>query len=286
MRISTLFALFISLFFYSGCKKINPDEEIPSYIHIPSVSLSVDSINQGTCLQDITDVWIFKGDEFIGCYPVGARVPVLAEGNTVIKMRAGIKNAGVASLRSIYPMMQFFETTIFLKRGAVVELKPVFEYFSGISFLRMESFSNPGTIFAPTPSSDTILVTYPGNGTEAIPGQGNCGQVYLDNTYQVFEVQSGSPVPYQLQGRICYLEMHYKCNSDFFVSVSDGGVDVRLCARVFDTGGIWKKIYIPLTDNLNNFPTLFNFFLVLRASRISTGPDPRIYFDNIKIIRQ
>ncbi len=282
----TFFFLVLIGFILAGCKKINPPEEIPSYLFIPYATFATDSVNQGTMLHDFTDVWVFKGDEFIGCYPTGSRVPVLAEGNTVIKMRAGIKNAGVASLRSIYTLTQFYETTINLKRGQIDTLIPVFEYFSGISFLRMESFSNPGTIFTPTPSSDTFLVNYPGTGSEALDGQGNCGFVYLDQTYQVFEVQTGSSIPYQIQGRVCYLEIQCKTNSDLFVSVSDGANDVRLCGTIYDTEGRWKKIYIPLTDNLNTFPTLYNFYLILRATRLADKPDPRIYIDNIKVIRQ
>ena len=281
-----LVLLFSGVIVFYSCKKLNPDEEVPSYIYIPYCDFTSDSLNQGTKLQEFTDVWLFKGDEFIGCYPVGSNIPILAEGNTIIKMRAGIKNVGIASLRSIYPMVQFYETTVNLKRGEIQTVIPTFSYFSGISFLRLESFSSPGTILAPTTSTDTFLNIYSGTGLEALPGQGDCGFVYLDNTYQVFDAVSGSAIPYQIQGRICYLEMHYKTNVDLYVSVSNGGTDLRLCARVFDTSGKWKKVYIPLTENLNTAPTLSNFFLVLHASRPGNGPDPRIYMDNIKIIRQ
>ena len=131
-----------------------------------------------------------------------------------------------------------------------------------------------------------LFRSYPGTGSEALDGQGNCGFVYLDQTYQVFEVQTGSSIPYQIQGRVCYLEIQCKTNSDLFVSVSDGANDVRLCGTIYDTEGRWKKIYIPLTDNLNTFPTLYNFYLILRATRLADKPDPRIYIDNIKVIRQ
>ena len=280
-----LLILPLQLFFF-GCKKINPEEEIPSYIYIPYCKFTSDSLNQGTNLQDFSDVWVFKNNDFLGCYPVGSKIPILAEGNTIIKMRAGIKNVGIESLRSIYPMVQFYETNVNLKRGEVQTIVPDFLYFTGISFLRLESFSNPGTILAPTLSTDTFLSVYSGSGPESIPGQGNCGFIYLDNVYQFFEAISGSAIPYQLPSRLCYLEMHYKSNTDLNISVSNGSTDIRLCARLFATEGNWKKIYIPLTENLNLAPTLLNFYLVLRASRTGSGPDPRIYIDNIKIIRQ
>jgi hypothetical protein len=280
------FFFIVLILIFVGCKKLNPDEEIPSYIYVPYCDFTTDSLNQGTKLQDFSDIWVFIGDDFIGCFPVGSRIPVLAEGNKVIKMRAGIKNVGIESLRSIYPMAQFYETNVDLKRGQVQTVIPNFTYFSGISFLRLESFSNPGTIFSPTPSADTFLTVYSGSGPEAIPGQGNCGFVYLDSYYQVFDAITGSAIPYQIQGRLCYLEMHYKTNVNIFVSVSNGFNDIRLCAQVYDTQGQWKKTYIPLTENINVAPTLSNFYLVLRASTPSGGPEPRIYLDNIKIIRQ
>lgn len=276
------FIILFSALIFPGCKKLNPDEEIPSYITVPYARLVTDSINQGTALQDFTDVWVFNNNDFIGCYPVGSRVPILAEGNTIIKMRAGIKNAGIGSLRSVYPLVQFYETVVNLQRGQVQTVIPDFQYFSGITFLKLESFSAAGTFLAQTPSSDTFLVTY--NGPEALPGQGNCALIHLHNQYQVFDAQSGSAIPYQ-QGATCYMEIHYKTSLPLYVSVSNGFTDIRN-AVVINPSDTWKKMYIPLTDYLNVPPTLTNFYLVLHAMRGASDPEGKIYIDNIKIIRQ
>jgi hypothetical protein len=274
--------IFFAAVILPGCKKLNPDEEIPSYISVPSCKLVVDSVNQGTSLQEFTDVWVFVNDNFIGTYAVGSKIPILAEGNTVIKMRAGIKNAGISSLRSMYPFTQFYETTVNLVRGQVQTVIPEFNYFSGIAFLKLEDFSSPGTFLSPTPSTDTTLVIY--NGTEGLPGQGQCALVHLHDDYLVFDAQSGSSIPY-LAGSPCYLEIHYKTNVSIFISVSNGFNDVRMCAIILPTG-TWSKMYIPLADYLNLAPTLNNFYFVMHASRLPGSEEAKIYFDNIKIIRQ
>ncbi len=266
-----------------GCKKLNPDEQIPSYISVPYYTFTTDSLNQGTSLQAFTDVWVFNNNDFIGAYPIGSKIPILAEGNTIIKMRAGIKNAGVSDLRSMYAVTQFYETTIDLKRGEVKTVIPEFTYFSGITFLKLENFSAPGTFLASTPSSDTNLVTY--NGTESLPGQGQCALVHLHDQYQVFDARSGSSIPYQVQGAVCFAEIHYKSNVPLVIAVSNGLTDIRSCATLLPTG-VWKKLYLPLTDFLNIPPTLNNFYFVMHASRGINEPEAKIYFDNIKIIRQ
>ncbi|MBC7863896.1 MAG: hypothetical protein IAF38_13050 [Bacteroidia bacterium] len=264
-----------------SCKKfMNPDEEIPSYIYVPACTFSADTINQGTRIQKISDVWVFKGNDFLGAFPIGAKIPVLAEGNTEIKMRAGIKNYGIGDLRAIYPITQFYDVNVDLKRGEVVNMTPDFSYFSGITFIKLESFSSPGTFLTQSLSSDTMLVSY--TGPEAMPGQGACAYVHLDSTYQVFEALSGFPHPY-VQGAITYLEINYKSNVDIAIAVSNGINDVRTVCRL-KASATWNKMYAPLTEALNAPSTLSNFFFVIHAVAANNNAD--IYFDNIKIIKQ
>lgn len=266
----------------SSCRKYNPDEEIPSYISIPYFTFNADSANQGTSLHDFSDAWVFRGNEFLGVFPIGTKIPVLAEGDTEIKIRPGIKQCGIGDLRSIYGPCQFYIATVNLKRGEVATIVPQFTYFSGVTFSKLESFSSPGTFLTQSPSSDTFLVMY--NGPEALPGQGNCAHVYLDNTYLVFDARSGSPHVYT-QGSSVFLELHYKTEAELIFSVSDGNIDLRKACSVLPSAE-WKKMYVNLTEAISGPFTLTNYYLVLHATLPAGKSSANIYFDNIKLIRQ
>lgn len=280
-----LFFVVSSLFLLSSCSKKSSSDGIPAFIQIPYFTTVTDTLNQGTSIQNYTDVWLYNNNEFLGCFPIGTKIPILADGNTLIRMGAGIKNGGVSDLRSYYPLMHFYETNINLVRGKVASVVPEFNYFTGISFLKLEDFSQAGTFLAKSASSDTFLVKY--TGAESIAGQGYCAHVYLNDTYRVFDVISGASIPYSLQTSNCYLEIQYKSNIDLTISVSDGNTDIRpvvtLLAQVSPN---WKKVYVPLISQLNGPYWLANFYFVMHASVPGNGTIGEIYFDNIKIIRQ
>ncbi len=216
---------------------------------------------------------------------MGSNIPILAEGNTFLRMGAGIKNAGISDLRSDYPMIHFYESNVNLVRGKVTEVVPDFKYFTGVTFLKLEDFDQSGLSFAKTASSDTMLVKY--IGSESIPGQQHCGYVYLDNTYMVFDAMSSASIPYSVQVSKVYMEIQYKSNVDLTISVSDGLSDIRPAVTLKAQSSLsWKKVYIPLIDQLNGPTWLSNFYIVLHAFVPGNGTVGQIYFDNIKIIRQ
>lgn len=127
--------------------KKSSSDGIPAFIQIPYFTTVTDTLNQGTSIQNYTDVWLYNNNEFLGCFPIGTKIPILADGNTLIRMGAGIKNGGVSDLRSYYPLMHFYETNINLVRGKVASVVPEFNYFTGISFLKLEDFSQAGTFW-------------------------------------------------------------------------------------------------------------------------------------------
>jgi hypothetical protein len=182
-------------------------------------------------------------------------------------------------------MVHFYESNVNLVRGQVSSVVPDFQYFTGVTFLKLENFDQPGTFLSKSPSSDTFLVDY--SGPESIPGQGYCAHVYLNDTYRVFDAISGSPIPYSVQGAKAYAEIQYKTNVDLVLSVSDGNTDIRPAVTLIgEPSPVWKKVYVPLISVLNGPSTLSNFYFVMHASVPGNGTVGEIYFDNIKIIRQ
>ena len=71
-----------------SCKKdVN---NIPSYVSINSIALSSDATD------NITDAWVYIDDNLQGVYELPANFPVLAEGKHSLRVRAGIKDNGIA----------------------------------------------------------------------------------------------------------------------------------------------------------------------------------------------
>ena len=60
-----LSALLVVLFQFSGCEVINPDEEIPSYLYIPKITLNTDYPSQGSNSNGIADGWVYVDDYLI-----------------------------------------------------------------------------------------------------------------------------------------------------------------------------------------------------------------------------
>ena len=119
----------------SSCDIINPEEEIPAYLSIPSFDLNTDDFSQGTSAHGIQDAWVFVGGELLGAYPLPATVPVLAEGDQDLFILPGIKRNGISATTGPYPFYNPFETNVTLTRGSVLMVEATTSYASGTIFL-------------------------------------------------------------------------------------------------------------------------------------------------------
>ena len=84
------------LILLSSCKK-EPVNKIPGFIKIDDIIL-----NNNTT-DNITDAWVYINDQLQGVYELPAHFPVLEIGKNKLRIRAGIKNNGIASSRAAYP---------------------------------------------------------------------------------------------------------------------------------------------------------------------------------------
>src|ERR1044071_5141348 len=129
-----LFALAVGAFSFDGCQVFDPAEDIPSYIHIDSIGLSVNS-NEGTASHAIPDAWVYIDGALLGGYELPVNIPVLKEGTHTILVLSGIKQNGLSTTRAIYPEYQGWDTTVTLTRGQITHLGPiVVHYFPSTNF--------------------------------------------------------------------------------------------------------------------------------------------------------
>lgn len=282
-----LTGLWLVTILLSTCEVFDPEEQIPSYLEIQPFTLNTDITSQGTNDAKITEVWVFVEGEFLGAYSLPAKVPILATGETNIRIEAGIKENGIASRPDIYVFYEPYEVSLNLEPYETYTIEPGTRYVPETKFGFIEDFeSNRPRIF-------TQLL----NGSEGVEltqedvFQGEySGKITLrrdDNL--VVEVSSFQEFSGLLEaGVFIYLEMNYKSDAPVLWGiVGDSGTATGL-ERYYEAGfapkDSWNKIYFSLAGIIND-SQLDSYQFSLRAFLDEESPDSAtVYLDNIKLV--
>ena len=70
---------FLMLLTFSSCSFLDQNEPTPSYLYISEFRLKT-QVNQGSTSERITDIWLFNDTEFLGMFPLPAKIPLLLYG--------------------------------------------------------------------------------------------------------------------------------------------------------------------------------------------------------------
>ena len=269
--------------FFSGC---DSEEPIPAYVHINDIDFEVRP-GEGSSSHKITDAWFYTGGQgggLQGAYELPASFPVLETGEKQILVRGGIFISGLSSYRAVYPFYNFYIDTVQFEPNGDIFLEPKVQYFDGLNFVWMDDFEDPGVTVEETSSSDTVL--YRVTGSDAFEGNGAMA-FYLDTNRFFFECQSSET--YQLprgQERYTFLEMNYRCNNRFVVGLiaETPSEFVQLESVYVLPSEDWNKIYINLTNQVNEFQNALNYRVFIGASLEPGVENAEVYIDNIKLI--
>lgn len=281
LRIVGLLIPVIGAFGFAGCSILDPAEEIPSYVRINSISLTINNSNiEGTGSQKITDAWVYVDGELLGGYEMPVSIPILKEGTHTILILAGIKQNGLSTTRAIYPKYKGWESSITLTRGQVVTVNPVVQYFPITNFVWMCDFDGAGTNIddsdGPWPNRLQVL-----SGSEAF--ENFSGYVTLNSDTNEFYAQSS--LAYTLDNsQDVYLEMNYKCNQEFVVGIKNttNGDFVPWCEVQGSTG--WNKIYIRLNDAILTQPPGGVYHVYIAMKKADDVSNPFLWIDELKLI--
>ncbi|MFN3342702.1 MAG: hypothetical protein ACK40M_08405 [Flavobacteriales bacterium] len=290
-RLYVIIALIITGFV--SCQK--DQGEIPSYIYIPDIRLTTTSA-QGSTSDDIIDAWVYVDDNPIGCFPLPARVPILAEGNRKISVYGGIKADGISTRRRRYIFYQPFVTNSFtLRRGMVDTLKGAFEpvvsyYPSNQITIWYEDFTDPFVPFFQDAISDTTInrITDPG---EVFEGAG-CGLLTLSATQNFVQVATSENFDLPKGGIPVYLELNYKANQAFAVglrSIYPSNIlnqENTIIRDTYDDNGVlvWKKIYCEFTELVSSNINAISHEIFFRVYKDQGVSVPLVYIDNVRLI--
>lgn len=282
-KISTFWVIltvFIGLGF-SSCEIINPEEEIPSYIHIDSISL-----NAGySAPHSITDAWLYVNGQLQGVFELPATVPVLASGPSSILVAPGIKINGISLTRMAYPFFEFYKGETELIRDSIIQIYPETSYKGTTRW--EENFEDIGFTLQATSSSDTTVnrVTDPskvfqgtGSALFALSASQTSFEAISSNTFQL--PKGGTPV---------FLEINYKCNNTFAVGIFSNTVSQLVQvppSLVINPKSEWNRIYINLTNAVSAQAQAIDYNIYFYMEKDLGNTTAEAYVDNIRLVHQ
>ena len=267
-----LVILVISIF---SCTKEN--SSIPAYVEINTVNLLTDP-NFGESTENISDIWFYVDDILQGVYEIPVQFPILEQGTKNIRIRAGVKANGISSTRIQYPFYSSYIDTIELNEDESINISPEFTYNNAYQAI-IEDFESSGTIIDSTLNSeiDFSIITEDQLNYYAYAKIDTPNINFEVSTQDLILPQQGAPV---------YLEIDYKCSTEFLV-----GVYVNYSQNVEKKDLIWvtskedwNKIYINLTQTISESIGAVSFKVFVNMRRMGDSNSEEISFDNVKIL--
>ncbi len=255
----------------------------PAFVLIEGFQLET-SPDGGAATAEITEVWAFAEEEFIGAFPLPARIPVFRAGNTTIRLEAGIHQDGRSVTPDIYPFYTSVERNLELASGTNIDLgRPTIGYRNNTVFGFVEGFESG----SPRVFTD-VLTTGPGievQSTVVRSGEA-AGAIELSDASRLFEVVTGST--FRDLNRVpitVWLEVDFLADAPTLFGVVGQSNATRV--KVFDPGFLprnsWTKIYFNLSPVIGsaNLDELRIALSSLLPEQVATGT---VYLDNLKLL--
>jgi len=273
-------ALVLALLLLSACDKPEP---VPSWVMVEDYSVAIVP-GQGTAAHQLTEVYAYTQNRFLGVYPIPGRIPILEEGPTTLDLFPGIRANGIKATPDIYPFLGRHRSSLNLIPDSRDTIRPVFTYDPLARIRFVEDFEN-GNIFFNQVLAGKAMTVVP----EAFEGNG-AGLIVVDTFDRIFEVASPVYADITQNGTPVYLEIHYRNEAPFLIGImgEDSGIPGR---KEYAVGlwprETWNKVYISLTD-LVNLSGWQNIQILIRAALPldPNVPEARIWIDNIKLVHQ
>ncbi len=262
---------FIVIICFSSCSKEESDG-IPAFINIDSIVLN-DNIT-----DNITDAWVYVNDNLQGVYELPVKFPILEEGDHNIRIKAGIKENGIAATRIRYPFYSSYTIeNLRLQKDSTTIINPVVDYLDGLTYFQ-ENFEGVGMNLESTDISDTSVIIINEQNM-------NYGAGILHDSLLTFEIATTELTDLPGANAAVYLELDYKCNTEFLIGVYiNYPIVVQRDLLWVTPKDDWNKIYVNLTSTITesvNAPSFSVFLGMKRNFELDTNI---INFDNLRVI--
>ncbi len=282
------------LIIFSGCRK---EMTIPVYFQIDSVDFAADYITFGTASHKITDVWVTVNGVSVGVYELPAIFPVLANGQSKIQISPGIMLDGLTAKRPSYPMYTTYITSENLKLDTIYKIRPSFSYANYVKVAFIENFEDAGMRFAAKENSPSLEKTGEASEVFYYPGEINnySGKISIADTgASFFEIVSNDAFALKnTNTQYCFLELNYKMdvplNETLTVEVglyinNTTGPKVQYPLIKIKQSNSWKKMYINVTEAINNQNANMKDFTIYIKGTTQKGVAASCLLDNIKLL--
>ncbi len=262
---------------------------IPSYINIDEINVLTTG-SQGSSSSYITDAWVYLDGDDRGAHPLPSRIPLLAEGEHLVKIAPGIKLNGVVGTRVPYPLLEPIEVDLNLIKDSVKNLNINAKYRSNSKFEMIEDFESTNIKFETTTNNNaTFRTTHSTTDPSDYIFEGvHSGGGFLtekNNAFQIVTKQMFEELP--KQGVPIFIELDFKCSTTIIVGVMSYGADgigVSSNLIYLPPTDIWKKIYINLTSTISYDTDAFRYKFLISADHNPSLEESNILIDNFKLI--
>lgn len=261
------------------------EEAAPAFLEIGGINFTTGP-GQGAATEDITEVWVFADDVFLGAYDIPSRIPIIASGETDIRIQMGVRQNGISATPEIYEFYAPVTRTLDLIPGEIVDLGILdITYRDDVRFAILEDFE-PGRqrVFTDILSgSGTIEAS-----TENVLSGSASGKIELMNDDRVLEALS-----FAAFSDLIFNEPNVWLEVDFISDVPVvwgivGNIPTTGLARFYGPGFLpsteWRKIYFNLTEvivisNLAEYSIGLNAFIQEVTQESGT-----VFLDNVKVL--
>ncbi len=277
--------LLFLLFSLQSCEKFSGDQTIPAYLKIDSIYLVIQSSSQGSASHNITDAWVYVDDELLGAFQMPAKLPVLKEGKHKVTVFAGIKKNGIAATRTAYQFYTPITLEVNFQPDSTTSLGTLHTtYLASTQFLWMEDFENAGITIDTTPRSSFAITKTPIGSPLTFEGM-HSGIITMDTISKELECVTHSA--FKIPNAPVYLELNFNINTNLIIGTViyvDASIIQEPIITLVPTNGKWKKIYIELTNALNNYAGATAFKVYLGNDITSGTLNGQILLDNFKLV--
>lgn len=266
----------------AACKK---DGQVPSYAEFDAPMVA--DANGAGISSRITDLWVYVNDQPAGVWEPGRPVPLIASGNSNVKLIAGVRRNGVINDRIQYPFYATWQQQMDLVPGQTRPVSPQFRYYDNLVFWIADF--NTGQRFDTLDCTATMELV-PSDST--LLGQGShYGRISLDPSHGMYRgVSSGDPFTTTTGA---FLEMDYRSDTRLLIGVRymkagvqyDSAYLYVMPTKRGDGSMPWNKIYIDIAEPWNQSAATDKRFY-LKAELEGGATAGRIDVDNIKIVRR
>jgi hypothetical protein len=275
---------FLFLLIFPSCSLLEQNEPTPSYIFVNEFRLKP-LMNQGSNSERITDIWLFNDTEFLGMFPLPAKIPLLLYGEQNLTIQAGIKENGIGATPENYPFFNTIKVKVNLTALKTDTLKLETSYLSSSKFHFVENFENNTSFFSFLVSGlpENRVLPYSDNNVFE-------GKFQLTKSAPVVTVGSNAKYKNTFNpGQPVYLEMDYKGETPCVIGVQfydtenieEAGIIVPIAG--FKESADWKKIYFNLGSTLALRKSLY-YRVIFNAALPEGKENASVHFDNIKLI--